>query len=348
MAESIVKVPTTASGDFDFLAFSFNGKHSYDDFGIYRVSSGGRYDINLMPTLEEKTADSPSADGGYYFNTYHKQKVFNISFAFQDVDDKTIRKMKQWLNGKELADLWFEEEPYKIYTAKVTATPAIKVVSFNKTIGNISKRVYCGEGTVQFTCYWPYAHTPDKIVKYSEDIGDYVELGSGKFLESYRDFHSLELWREASQLFTEEMSVCMGENVGDLPAPFVLTISDAISITKGTQITFDDCTITINSDCNGLKWNSKTGIITTILNKGSQNQIEAILPCSGNTLHKIPIGGNSNIYYTVSSIRNVGDTVENIETTYYIDGLRVVKKNNQIIETGVHDTMLLEYHYWYY
>ena len=50
MAESIVKVPSTATGDGSFLAFSFKGKHSYDDFGIYRVSESNRYNDNLVPT----------------------------------------------------------------------------------------------------------------------------------------------------------------------------------------------------------------------------------------------------------------------------------------------------------
>ena len=50
MGASVVKVPKT-QGDLDFLAFSFNGLHSYDDFKIYRVSDGSRYNDNLMPTM---------------------------------------------------------------------------------------------------------------------------------------------------------------------------------------------------------------------------------------------------------------------------------------------------------
>ena len=29
--------------DFDFIGFTFNGKHSYDDFGIYRTSNNDMY-----------------------------------------------------------------------------------------------------------------------------------------------------------------------------------------------------------------------------------------------------------------------------------------------------------------
>jgi hypothetical protein len=38
--------------DFDFIGFTFDGKHSYYDFGIYRTSGGDMYQLNvgLAPT----------------------------------------------------------------------------------------------------------------------------------------------------------------------------------------------------------------------------------------------------------------------------------------------------------
>ena len=131
MAVSIVKIPQNVHADYDFVAFSFNNKHSYEDFGIVRVSEGSRYNENLSPTLTDKTAEVPGGDGTYYFNTQHKQKVFNISFAFDGMSEAKLREMKQWLNGKDMADLWFAEAPYKVYTAKVTGTPQMKYVCFD-------------------------------------------------------------------------------------------------------------------------------------------------------------------------------------------------------------------------
>lgn len=161
MAESIIKVPLNAdSKDYDFLAFSFNGKHSYDDFGIYRVSDGDRYNTDLIPQMNDKTVDNVGSDGMFFFGTTHKQRDFNINFAFDHMDDATLRAMKQWLNGKEIHDLWFDEEPYKVYSAKVTSTATIKHVTFEEN----GKRIYKGEGSIQFTAYWPYAHTPDYIM----------------------------------------------------------------------------------------------------------------------------------------------------------------------------------------
>ena len=49
---SVVTPPRNADIiDYDFLAFSFGGKHSYDDFGIYRVIDGDRYNDDLNPPL---------------------------------------------------------------------------------------------------------------------------------------------------------------------------------------------------------------------------------------------------------------------------------------------------------
>jgi hypothetical protein len=43
--------------DYDFIGFTFNGKHSCRDLKIYRTSNGGRYDTNLTPTFNDKTAN---------------------------------------------------------------------------------------------------------------------------------------------------------------------------------------------------------------------------------------------------------------------------------------------------
>ena len=69
---SIVKVPKDNEADYDFIAFSFDGLHSIEDFGIYRVSDGDRYNENLAPTMNDRTADNPARDGQYYFGTSHK------------------------------------------------------------------------------------------------------------------------------------------------------------------------------------------------------------------------------------------------------------------------------------
>ncbi len=183
MAESIVKLPSQEAQGMDFLAFSFNGKHSWDDFHIYRTSDGDRYNENLTPTLTDKTAEVPGGDGMHYFGTTHKQRDFNISFAFDSLTEVQLRELKKWLNGKEMGDLWFQEEPYKVWTAKPTGNSNIRYIPFDNENGQI---IYKGEGSVTFTTYWPYAHTPDYASGYymlKEESGRQWNIYQPTFLQ---------------------------------------------------------------------------------------------------------------------------------------------------------------------
>ena len=183
MADSIVTVPSTAKYDYDYLAFSFNGKHSWDDFNIYRVSDGDRYNIDIGPQSQDKTAENSSGDGIYFFGSQHKSKVFNINFAFDSLTDSKLRALKEWLSVKDICDLWFEEEPYKVYSVKVTGQPSIKVIPFD----GVGQREYRGEGSVQFTAYWPYAHTPDYVRSKTFDLkaGQFQQIGNGNISTRY-------------------------------------------------------------------------------------------------------------------------------------------------------------------
>jgi hypothetical protein len=51
------------SYDTDFIGFTYNGKHSITNFGVYRTSDGSRYNDNLVPTMTDKTADVPGGEG---------------------------------------------------------------------------------------------------------------------------------------------------------------------------------------------------------------------------------------------------------------------------------------------
>lgn len=182
MAESIVKVPKIKEMDYDFIAFSFNGLHSFEDFGIYRISdSNTGYNENFSPSLKDQTMEVPGQAGQYYLGTQHKTKEFNIKFAFDNMSENTLKSLRSWLNGKDLGELWFAEAPYKVYTAKVNGVPTINALAFYQG----GQRVYKGTGTVKFICYYPYAHTP-KWVDY-----DGARL-DGKISESYRHFSNYE------------------------------------------------------------------------------------------------------------------------------------------------------------
>ena len=290
----IIPPNNSKNGDYDFLAFSFDGKHSYDTFGIYRVSDGDRYNTELTPQMTDKTADIVG-DGTFFFGTTHKQRVFNINFAFDHMNDATLRAMKKWLNDKEIHDLWFDEEPYKVYSAKVTGTATMKYVVFeepNKSDSKKTDRIYKGEGSIQFTAYWPYAHTPD-FVGISGNA-------SGKKITSYNDFKNKDLWATASGLTTNDNA---GQNPGDIPAPFVLNHNpknaNGISVpaveaeSEKTYSITEDIYITVGgagqSALYDLTWDSKTGIVSARI--GDSAAPKKPIAYSGNSLGGIPVGG---------------------------------------------------------
>ena len=143
------------SYDYDFIGFTYNGKHSVRDLKIYRTSNSNRYEEGIIPTLKETTASVEGQVGQYYFGTKVEQKVFNISFAFDNLTDGDLRKIKKTFDGQGIHDLIFDENPYKIYSAKVTGSATIKHLAFEEG----GRRIYKGEGSVQLTCYYPYARS---------------------------------------------------------------------------------------------------------------------------------------------------------------------------------------------
>lgn len=181
MADIIVKVPTNKVTDYDFIAFSFNGKHSYEDFGIYRVSNGDRYDSSLMPTMQDKTAEVPGGDGKYYFGTTYGPKEIPVNFAFDRLTEEKRVQLRQWLNGDSIHPLWFAEAPNKVYMAKVSGNSSFKFIPFEEN----GERIYKGEGSVTFTAFYPFARTPD----YIEYNG--VKM-SGNYYASYAHFSNYE------------------------------------------------------------------------------------------------------------------------------------------------------------
>lgn len=210
-------IPSEAKRDNDFIGFGFGGIHS-STFGIVRTSDGSRFNENLLPTTQDKTVQVPGGDGTYYFGSYFTQKQFNISIAFDSLTDSNLRKLKQWLGDKKIKELIFDEAPYKVYRAKVTGSATIKHICFLEN----NERVYKGEGTIQFTCYEPFA-------KSRKESG-----AKTKEFYSLERYPTRDEWIETSGILTQaEMAaidIFNGNsakiyNPGDLECDFSLTMS---------------------------------------------------------------------------------------------------------------------------
>lgn len=306
--------------DYDFIGFTYGGKHSIDDFGIYRTSDGNRYNDNLIPQLTDKTADVPGGDGQYYFNSHYKPRQFSIPIAFDSLTEVQYQEVRKWLNGKDIKELVFDEHPYKIYSAKVTGTPQLKTICFEEN----GERIYKGEGTIQFTCYHPFAHTPN-LTKSGED---------GRSIDSYEedDYPTKEQWQVASGL-TEHKD---GDNPGDLEAPFVIKTKNDLTIKVNERFKVGALEITILEEAKNLVWDSKTGLVM-----GEINEVTRVIRTSGHSYGTIPIGGASPkeiAYYTTNA--------EGDEVVYYIDRTRTGMTPTIVPQTQM--PFSIEYNYWYY
>ena len=274
----------------DFMGFTFNGKHSYYDMGgVYCTIESNRITDNLSPELNDKTADVPGGDGMYYFGTTHKSKTIPVSFAFDHLSEAQLREWKRFCSGKEISDLIFDERPYKVYSAKMSGTSSMKYLCFDEWNEDTEKydRVYKGEGTLQFTCYWPYAHTPDENTKVSTTMNATGKFGAdGRILTSYAAniYGNKGQWAAASGLPAE--TVVAGSNNGDIPTYFVLTKADQVA--AGTTFTVGDVEITIPAACYDLEWNSKSGIVKAASESGGD---KSLIRYTGNSCGTIPVGG---------------------------------------------------------
>jgi phage-related protein len=156
----------------DFIAFSF-GNFDSKEIGIYRTINN-RHNIELAPPMQDITAEVPGGDGQYYFGTFHKPKIFNIDFAFDRLTESGLVTLKKAFMGKELKQLCFAERENAVYMAKVTGSPAIKVIPFDD---ENNETIYKGEGNIQFTAYWPYAKDKNSTIKTGTISSNSISFG---------------------------------------------------------------------------------------------------------------------------------------------------------------------------
>ena len=171
----------TINHSSDYIGFTFNNTHS-SSLGILRTSDGSRFNENLLPTIQDKTIQVPGGDGTYYFGSFYTQKQFNIPFAFDSLTEEQFSALKRWLGDKQIHELIFDELPYKAYQAKITGSATIKHIPFDED----GKRIYKGEGSVQFTAYYPYAKSTFKFLNDDKAI----------------NLNNINEWQAASKLRT--------------------------------------------------------------------------------------------------------------------------------------------------
>lgn len=135
-----------------FLGFTYNNIHS-SILGITRTIDGGRFEEKLTPQTKDKSADRSLSDGQFFYGSTYNKREFIVKFAFDGMSENQFAFLNAKWNDKKIHPLIFDENPYKVYYAKVTGTATLKHLCFTDEKG---ERVYKGEGSLAFSCYFPY------------------------------------------------------------------------------------------------------------------------------------------------------------------------------------------------
>lgn len=136
----------------DFLGFQLGNEHSYN-VNVTRVSSNDRYNDALIPNFTDSTVQVQGAEGTYYFDTVETTKQFQVDFAFDNLSETELNRLRHMFGYKGLKRLIFDEKPDRYYMVRPTQPPVLSYLPF----GEGEDLVYKGEGSVQFIAYYPYA-----------------------------------------------------------------------------------------------------------------------------------------------------------------------------------------------
>ena len=154
-----------------FLGFTIGRTHS-SELKIVRVSSGDRYEQNLLPDFKDRTVEVPGGNGSYYFGSQYTSRKFTINFAFDNLTEFEIRRITQILGFQDIQYLSFDEAPYKRYAVKCAQPPQLKYICFE---GQNYVDVYKGEGILNLISYYPFGFSDE----YDIDVDPNDETISG-------------------------------------------------------------------------------------------------------------------------------------------------------------------------
>lgn len=127
------------------IGFTYNSKHSYNDYGIIAKS------VNrpLLPNLIKKEVITSGKSGSWDFNSnQYENRIITVDISNIETSIENLRinarNLASWLSQTSYKQLIFDDEPTKYYLAKVYSA-----VDFE----NIKR---LGKGKITFECQ-PFA-----------------------------------------------------------------------------------------------------------------------------------------------------------------------------------------------
>ena len=100
-----------------FATFNYDGKDCAD-MGIYNVTSGSTYIMNIEPAFNDHKLEVPAYDGKYYYGTQITGQQFQFNCFAHDLVSTEYDRMRAWLNPRKIGRLILSDQPYKYYLVK--------------------------------------------------------------------------------------------------------------------------------------------------------------------------------------------------------------------------------------
>lgn len=182
--------------DFEFLGFSFNGRHS-SEFGLTVVSPSDRTQENMFASFEDKTLEVSGRDGAYYFGTEVKTKGLTLTVAFDRLTSKQYREIITWLNPRIVGKLIFDEKPYKYYWVKISSQPTFSYIPFEEEIEGNKVHIFKGDLSINFIAHDPYGYCDTNLLRE-------IEVWTGEEYEKPYVYGNIPGWYLESGLIDDE------------------------------------------------------------------------------------------------------------------------------------------------
>lgn len=141
-----------------FSTFIFNNKDCAD-MGIYSITSGSVYTLNIEPVFNDQTLEVPAYDGKYYYGTQITGQQFQFTCFCHDLVSSEYDRLRAWLYPRTVGRLILSDQPYKYYLCKVVNISPLGEIPLttiqtplNSYLGDYAKGdvVYTGVFTVTF------------------------------------------------------------------------------------------------------------------------------------------------------------------------------------------------------
>lgn len=149
------------------MDFSFCGVN-VSDYGLHYAPKPK--DIFVWDNdYKTHTLEADSYEGGYYFGSTIKSKIFKLDCYFEELTPLQVKQIQSLFDRGKTGELIFEERPFLTYMATVTEWSRPEMYA---TVSGII--------TINLTAFYPFSRIWDYGVNnYNEYGEDYIELLKG-------------------------------------------------------------------------------------------------------------------------------------------------------------------------